>query len=144
MDAAFISDQLLDQLPLPAQVGRTRVGGVDLNKPRLRAALSAVLALAPAPNGFMVGQFLAKVQRLNGQTACGYGPRQAAYDLKKLRGKHLITKLPASRRYQAPPEGLRSMAALLLLRDQVIQAPSRRRSYPSRTWQTQEAECRGR
>lgn len=120
VDAAFISDQTLDQLPFPSQVGRTRVGGVDLNKPRVRAALSAVLTLAPAPNGFTVGQFLAKVHRLNGQTEGDYSPRQAAYDLKKLRGKHLITKLPASRRYQAPPEGLRTMAALLLLRDQVI------------------------
>ena len=42
----FIADDLLDRLPAPAQIGATRVGGVDLNKPRIRAALSAVLALS--------------------------------------------------------------------------------------------------
>ena len=32
--------------PAPTQLGATRVGGIDLNKPRIRAALSAVLALS--------------------------------------------------------------------------------------------------
>jgi hypothetical protein len=49
VDAAFVADQTLDQLPLPSQVGSTRVGGVDLGRPRIRAALAAVLALAPHP-----------------------------------------------------------------------------------------------
>jgi len=39
----------------------TRTGGIDLNKPRIRAALPAALALAPAPGGFTVAQFTAKV-----------------------------------------------------------------------------------
>ena len=30
VDAAFISDGTLDQLPLPSRLGKTRVGGVDL------------------------------------------------------------------------------------------------------------------
>jgi len=29
VDAAFISDEMLDQLPLPSRLGKTRVGGVD-------------------------------------------------------------------------------------------------------------------
>jgi len=49
VDAAYISDQTLDQLPLPAQVGKTRVGGVDMNRPRTRTALAAVLALTSSP-----------------------------------------------------------------------------------------------
>jgi hypothetical protein len=36
VDAGFITDQALDQLPLPSQIGATRVGGLDLNKPRIR------------------------------------------------------------------------------------------------------------
>src|SRR5205807_5712608 len=47
IDVAFISDQTMDQLPLPSRLGKTRVGGVDLNNLRIRTALSAVLALAP-------------------------------------------------------------------------------------------------
>jgi hypothetical protein len=36
VDVSFVPDQLLDQLPLLSQIGSTRVGGVDLNKPRIR------------------------------------------------------------------------------------------------------------
>jgi hypothetical protein len=43
-------------------------GGVDVNKPRIRAALAAVLALAVAPDGFTVAQFTTKVAAMTGQT----------------------------------------------------------------------------
>lgn len=49
VDVAFIGDDTLEQLPLPSRVGKVRVGGIDLNNPRMRAALSAVLALSPSP-----------------------------------------------------------------------------------------------
>jgi hypothetical protein len=114
----FLPDGTLDALPLPARVGRTRIGGIDLNKPRMRAALAAVLALAAAPAGFTVADLAAKVQAMSGPT--GYTIRQAAYDLRKLRGKDLVVKPGRSRRYQLPPQGARTIAALLALRDQVL------------------------
>jgi hypothetical protein len=117
---AFISDQTLDQLPLPSQVGKTRVGGVDVNMPRIRNALTAVLALGPAPAGFTVAQLAAKVRAMTGQLASDYSVRQAAYDLKKLRGKGLIAKVGASRRYQVQPQAMRAITALLILRQHVI------------------------
>src|SRR6266545_2897234 len=85
LDTAFVPDDTLDRLPLPSQVGTTRIGGVDLNKPRIRAALAAVLALAALPTGFTVAQLAAKIQQMTGQTDGDYTSRQAAYDLKKLR-----------------------------------------------------------
>jgi len=120
VDVTFISDQTLDQLPLPSRVGRTRIGGVDLNQARMHAALAAALALAPAPMGFSLAQFAAKVQALADPIQRTYTRRQAAYDLKRLRGKQLIAKVGSSRRYQVPPDGARTIAALLTLRDQVI------------------------
>jgi hypothetical protein len=114
----FLPDGLLDQLALPSHIGQTRVGGIDLNKPRMRAALAAVLALAAAPHGFTVADLAAKVQAMGGQR--GYTIRQAAYDLRKLRGKDLLVKPGRSRRYQVPPQAARTIAALLALRDQVI------------------------
>jgi len=60
VDTTFIADGLLDELPQPAQLGATRVGGLDLNKPRIRASLSAVLALAAAPDGFTVAEVPAR------------------------------------------------------------------------------------
>jgi hypothetical protein len=148
LDAAFVADQTLDQLPLPSQVGCTRVGGVDLNQPRTRAALAAVLALAAAPGGFTVAQLAAKVQQQTGQTDRDYTTRQAAYDLKKLRGKHLVVKPDRSRRYHAPPQALRAITALLVLREQVIgpilagvRVPKRGRKPATWTRTDQHYEC---
>ena len=49
-----------------------------------------------------------------------YGPRQAAYDLKKLRGKQIVHRIGATHRYQPIPSGLRAITALLVLRDKAI------------------------
>jgi hypothetical protein len=117
-DISFLPDGSLDELPLPSRIGATRTGGIDLNKPRIRAALAAALALAAAPHGFTVAQFTAKAQHLN--THAGYTIRQGAYDLRKLRGKGLAVKPGRTRRYHIPPEAARTIAALLALRDQVI------------------------
>lgn len=57
---------------------------------------------------------------MTGQTTDGYTIRQAVYDLRKLRAKHLIVKPGDSRRYHVPPEAARTIAALVVLRDQVI------------------------
>ncbi|MGH3321846.1 MAG: hypothetical protein ACRDN9_17065 [Streptosporangiaceae bacterium] len=122
VDVGFLPDGLLDQLPAPSQIGATRLGGVDINKPRTRAALAAVLALwgAVAPDGFTVADLAAKVRSLTSQTADAYTVRQAAYDLRKLRGKHLVVKPGRTRRYQVPGQAARTIAALLTLRDHVI------------------------
>jgi hypothetical protein len=118
LDTCFLPDGTLDALPLPYRIGATRVGGIDLNKPRIRATLAAVLALAAAPAGFTVADLAAKVQAMGGHR--GYTIRQAAYDLRKLRGKNLLVKPGRSRRYQVPPPAARTIAGLLTLRDQVI------------------------
>ena len=97
VDTGFIPDGLLDELPLPAQLGATRTGGIDLNKPRMRAVLAAALALAIAPGGFTVADLAARVRAMTGQD--GYTIRNAAYDLRKLRGKHLADKPGRTRRY---------------------------------------------
>ncbi len=119
-DSAAIDDGTWDALPTPAQVGSTRVAGIHLSNARLGAVLESVLALATQPNGFTSGELATQVQRCLGDSPLPYQARQAAYDLKKLRGKHLVAKAGSSRRYQAPAEGLRTMAALLLLREKVF------------------------
>jgi hypothetical protein len=117
-DTGFLPDGLLDELPLPAQTGPRRIAGIDLNKPRIRTALSAALALAPAPGGFTAADFTAKVGHLTRHD--GYTTRQAAYDLRKLRAKGLADKPGRTRRYHIPPDAVRTIAALLALRDHVI------------------------
>ena len=117
-DISFLPDGVLDQLPLPSRIGAVRTGGIDLNKPRIRAALAAALALAPAPHGFTVADFAARVCQMTRQD--GYTIRQAAYDLRRLRGKNLIDKPGQTRRYHVPPQAARTIAALLALRNHII------------------------
>ena len=99
VDTGFLNDGILDRLSTGTRLGATRVGGVDVHKQRMRDALSAVLAFPPAPNGFTVGEFAAKVHAMTGTSDLDYTVRQAAYDLRKLRGKQLVDKPGRTRRY---------------------------------------------
>ena len=116
----FLADGVLDRLPAPAQIGRTRVGGISLDSARMRSVLGAVAALSAAPNGFTVGHLATKVRAMTGQAMAGYTVRQAAYDLRKLRAKDLVVKRGRSRRYEVPTDAARTITAVTTLRDHVI------------------------
>jgi hypothetical protein len=120
LDTAFITAETLDSLTQPGQVGQSQVAGIDWNKPRLRAVIEAVIMLAATPQGFTVSALADKVREISGLATTAYGPRQAAYDLKKLRGKQWVEKAGKSRRYHVSSVGLRIMSALLILREKVI------------------------
>lgn len=120
VDAAFISDELLDRLPLTSQLGSATVAGIHLDQPRMRAVLHAVLALAPTPGGFAASDLAAKVRQILRDSAAAYLPRHAAYDLKKLRAKQLVHKLGNSRKYALTATGLSAIPALAILREKVI------------------------
>ena len=120
VDVAFVPDGLLDELPAPSRLGASRVGGVDLNRPRMRQALAAVLALAVSPTGFSVGQFTDRVRSMTGQAEHEYTLRQGAYDLRKLRAKQLVDKPGRSRRYHVPGRAAHTIAGIITLRDHVI------------------------
>ena len=120
MDVVSIGGAELDELHVPTQVGQTRVGGIDLNQPRMRAVLEGVITLATAPHGFHCADLTAKVQAILATNEGTYTPRQAAYDLRKLRGKNIVRKIEGSRRYEVAAQGLQTAAAVLLLREKVI------------------------
>jgi hypothetical protein len=120
VDQCFIADEMLDRLPLASQVGKTRVGGIDLNKARMRHLIEALIALSPSPKGFTASDVAARVRVLSNHSPLHYGPRHAAYDLKKLRGKQIIRRIGHTRRYQPLPTGLRAMTALLVLPNRAI------------------------
>jgi hypothetical protein len=120
VDQCFIADGTLEQLPAPSQVGKTKVGGIDFNKPRMRWVAEAVLALSPSAGGFTASELAHQVRALSRQGESEYGARRAAYDLKKLRGKQIVCRIAKTQRYEPIPHGLRTMAALVVLRDKVI------------------------
>jgi hypothetical protein len=120
VDRCFIGGETLDQLPTPSLLGQTRVAGIDVNQPRTRWVAEAVLALALPPRGFTTSDLAAQVRRLGGPLASSYTARRAAYDLKKFRGKQLVRRIEATRRYMSDPNGLKTLAALIVLRNHVI------------------------
>jgi hypothetical protein len=68
-----------------------------------------------------------------------YTIRQAVYDLRKLRGKNLITKPGRTRRYHLTPQTAGTIAALLTLREHVMEpilagVRSPRRGRKPTTW----------
>lgn len=118
LDTAFVDPTVLDDLSQPGLLGAVRVGGIDMNRPRMRAVMEAVLALSPNPQGFTSSQHAEKVRELLGDET--YSASKSAYDLRKLRSKDLLVKIPRSHRYFADDRALRAMAALLILRDRVL------------------------
>jgi hypothetical protein len=120
IDQCFIGDEMLECLPFASRVGKTTVGGIDLNKPRLRHVTEAVIVLSASADGFTASELAEQVRTASHQSTAAYGSRQAAYDLKKLRGKQIVQRIGSTRRYEAIASGLRAITALLVLRDKAI------------------------
>jgi len=120
VDQCFIADRMLEQLPAPWQIGKTKVGGIDLHKARMRWVVEAVIALSPSPSGFTASDLASQVRVFSKQSESDYGARRAAYDLKRLRSKKIVRRIGQTRRYESMPKGLRAMAALVVLRNKAI------------------------
>ena len=69
---------------------------------------------------FTVSDFARNVRDRPGQTEHDYTIRQAAYDLRKIRGKDLLQKPTHTRRYHVQAEAARTIASITTLRDEVI------------------------
>ncbi len=61
-----------------------------MDKARTRSVLAAIVALTAAPDGFSVADLATKAHAITGHDT--YSTRQAAYDIRKLRGHNLVTK----------------------------------------------------
>jgi hypothetical protein len=72
--------------------------------PRVMALLAALVLFTHALDGFDNRQLVTLVRRFWNHS---YSNRHATYDLRRLRRKALITRLPHSHRYQPTPFGRR-------------------------------------
>lgn len=117
---SFLPAEQLDSLAMPTYKGQQRLAGVDIQKPRIRALAQALIALAPQPGGFTAEQLALRVRTQQGRAMAKYNTRKAAYDLRKLRGKTLVQRIANSRRYRVRRPGIRTLAALLILRENVL------------------------
>jgi len=117
---SFVDGPQLDALAAPSVRGIKRTAGVDLQKPRMRAVAEAVIALGAQPEGFSAADLAERVRAHKGRPMASYAARKVAYDLRKLRGKSLVERIGKTRRYRVRRHGIRTLAALLILREQVI------------------------
>ena len=120
VDISFIDIARLEDWPLASKVGSAKVGGIDINRPRMRAVMEAVLAVSTKPGGFAASDIAEKAREILPELESNYTLRQASYDLKKLRGKGLVRLIDHSRRYEATGDGLRAMTAFLILRQKIL------------------------
>jgi len=120
VNASFIDAAALEQWPKRSALAGTPVAGVDINQPRMQAVLQAVVVLAIKPNGFKASELAERVREVPEMRAHPYTSRQASYDLRKLRAKGVLKRIPNSLRYEAEPTGLRAAVALLTLRNEVL------------------------
>ena len=118
---AFLDNGALDNLHLPAQHGKIRVAGIDMNQARIRRVIEGIIALAPKPDGFSIADLADHVRSQHGLDADQYTTRQAAYDVRKARAKNLVSPIGHTRRYAANKEQMQTAATMLILRQKVMQ-----------------------
>jgi hypothetical protein len=116
----YLDVRLLEDLPKPTQRGKNRIAGVNLQNPRMRFVVESVMQLAGHPDGFTVNQLAAKVRENARWTESDYNSRRAAYDLKKLRAKHLVERVENTRKYEVFKAAFRHLAAYFILQEEVV------------------------
>jgi hypothetical protein len=93
--------------------------GLRFGDPRVMAVLAALAGFCHVVAGFANHQLVALVSKL---LDVPYGPRQATYDLRRLRRKGLIERIPNSHRYQLTELG-RQVAVLFTKAHDRVLAP---------------------
>jgi hypothetical protein len=119
----------LAALAKPGRVNDTATPGIKLENERIMAVLTALPRLVHQPDGFKSADVRAVVhQSLDTE----YKPQQSTYDLRKLRGKGLVERIPKAHRFRLTTEGARVAALTSKLRDQLLDPllSSARRRHP--------------
>ena len=92
------------QVTRPSQIDGQHAPGLPFGDPRVMAVLAAIVGFTHLLAGFDNPALVRAVTTLLG---CPYTSRQATYDLRRLKRKGLIVRLPGHHRYQLTPLGRR-------------------------------------
>jgi hypothetical protein len=102
-----LSQEALDRLQRPTLEGGKRAPGLRFGDPRVMALLQAVCGFAHLPQGFRNADLRPQVAALLGLDATTYTSGRMSYDLRRLRLKGLIYRIPGTTRYTVTTYGLR-------------------------------------
>ena len=99
-----LSQDALDRVQRPTVDAGQRVSALRFGDPRVHAVLPAVCRFVHLPRGFRNGDLRPQVAALLGRA---YSAAQMTYDLRRLRLKGLIHRIPRTHRYTATTYGLK-------------------------------------
>ena len=99
-----LTQDALDRLQQPTVVAGQRVSALRFGDPRLMALLQALIGFTHLPRGFRNRDLRPQVEALWGRP---YSAAQMTYDLRRLRLKGLIHRIPKTHRYTATSYGLK-------------------------------------
>ena len=103
---AIIGAETLAALHRPALVDGQRASTLRFGDPRVQALLAALLRFDLLPAGFRNRELREAVAPLRGMSLDDYNAGQMTYDLRRLRLRGLIERIPHSQRYRLTGEGL--------------------------------------
>lgn len=120
VNAPFIDSAALEKWPKRSQWKGRPIAGVDMNKPRTKAIVASVTALAPNPKGFKASELVQEIRTHEIKELKTYKIRHASYDLKKLAAKGVVRRIDNTLRYEVVSKGLREARAVVILMDEVL------------------------
>lgn len=102
-----LSQEALDRLQTPTLENGQHAPGLRFGDPRVMALLQALCGFVHLPHGFRNRDLRPKVATLLGLDEQTYTPGRMSYDLRRLRLKGLIHRIPGTTRYIVTTYGLR-------------------------------------
>ncbi len=111
-----VSTELLERVGLPTTQAGQRASALRFGDPRVMALAASLCVVVVAALGFTNQSLCAWVRRPLG----GYTTAQATYDLRRLRLKGLIRRLPHSNTYVLTAEGTRWAIFYTKLQDRLL------------------------
>ena len=106
-DKRMLGDEEFQSLTSPQEVDGQRVSGLKFADPVVLAVLTALLMFRFLPRGFRNGELRRDVSQLLARPAHDLSPGQMTYQLRRLRLRGLITRIPGTQRYEVTDSGQR-------------------------------------
>lgn len=102
-----IASRTVEKIVLPTIDDGQRTPALRWGDPRTMALSAALCAFILTPEGFANRTLRERVAALHDPGPRGYSPARMTYDLRRLRLKGLVQRLPRSHRYVLTPQGRR-------------------------------------
>ena len=118
-EQCHLPHDVLEDLQAPVRRDKTRLPGITLTNRRLMTVLATAVELAKQPQGFTAAELYAKMGECFKNES--YTKSQLTYDLRKLKAKTIIQKIPGRQRYHFTFVGLQKAVGLLVFRGEILQ-----------------------